>query len=70
MSRQEQKERKIIVETMRRQGRKWTWLAEQTGYSKTHLNDMMRGRAALAPRFVKLAHVALGIREQDETLVA
>lgn len=62
--RQEQKERKAIAEAMKRQGRKWTWLAEQTNYSVTHMNDMIRGRAALSPRFVKLAYIALELHQE------
>lgn len=57
------KARRHIKRLMTQQGRKWTWLATETGYSRTHITEMMGGRAPLSPKFVKLAATALGVDE-------
>lgn len=63
-------ERKKIAAAMKRQGRKWVWLCAATSYSRTHVAQMMSGHEPMSPKFVKLAHNALGIPEDATSLVA
>jgi hypothetical protein len=63
--REEARARKRIAEVMTVQGRKYNWLAQKTGYSRSHITEMMRGRAPMNDRFVKLAAGVLGITEES-----
>jgi hypothetical protein len=59
--------RTSVAKIMRKQGRTYVWLADVTGYSKTHVNAMANKRAPMNPRFIKLAAQALGVPEAAVT---
>lgn len=67
MKRAEARTRKRIRDLMLKQGRKWEWLAAETGYSRSHVTAMMSGEYELSPRFLKLAAIALGQSEGELT---
>lgn len=53
-----------IKAIMEKQGRKWVWLAAETGYSRTHITSMMSGDSDVPARFVRLAALALGVKPE------
>lgn len=52
-------------QVMREQGRKATWLAEQTGYSSTLITRVRKGQRTATPEFRAAVAKALEMPESD-----
>jgi transcriptional regulator with XRE-family HTH domain len=54
-----------LDQVMAAQGRRWTWLARATRYSRVYLWQVRAGKRAISAEFVRRVCQALATSEQD-----
>jgi hypothetical protein len=54
-----------LWERMKREGRRWAWLAEVTGYDRTYLYLIRAGRKPVTEKFMDRVAAAFGLERGD-----